>query len=90
MDNNQPEQRLYMRLSARLREEIVMGLLMPGAALPSIETLRQMHGLSRQTAGKALQILEREGAIYREPGLGYFVSGSEDPEVKNSSPQDRG
>jgi GntR family transcriptional regulator len=40
---------------------------------PSITTLAQEHGIARQTAAKALRVLESEGLVYRVPGLGYYV-----------------
>jgi len=79
-----------MHLLAHIREEIVKGLLAPGAALPSIADLCQLHHLSRQTAGKALRILEDEGVIYREPGLGYFVSVSKDISAEDAPRAGRG
>jgi GntR family transcriptional regulator len=74
MDENNPEQRKYMRLAALLRDEITNGLRAPGSPLPSIKDLCRAHGVSRQTAGKALRILHADEVIYRMPGLGYFVA----------------
>jgi len=42
--------------------------------MPSIALLCDRYRVSRQTAGKALRVLEREGLVYRVPGLGYHVS----------------
>ena len=63
-----------MRLAALIRERIADGRLNPGGQLPSIAALRREQGHSRQTVGKAMHALEREGLIYRVPGLGYYVS----------------
>jgi Bacterial regulatory proteins, gntR family len=52
------------------------GALRPGQPTPSITTLTQEHGIARQTAAKALRLLEAEGLVYRVPGLGYYVTGS--------------
>ena len=30
--------------------------------------------MARQTAAKALHMLESEGLVYRVPGLGYYVT----------------
>jgi DNA-binding GntR family transcriptional regulator len=48
---------------------------MAGYPVPSIRTLCQEMGHSRQTAGKALRMLEGEGVVARVAGLGYFVTG---------------
>lgn len=74
MDDIYPEQRQYMRVRARLRQEIDNGILAPGSALPSIGRLCEMHNCSRRTAGRAMRILESEGLVYRVPGCGYFVA----------------
>lgn len=56
-----------------LRQQITSGNLRPGQPTPSITTLTQEHGIARQTAAKALRVLESEGLVYRVPGLGYYV-----------------
>ena len=63
-----------MRLAAFVRAQIASGKVAPGSALPSITDLAAAHEMSRQTVGKGLHVLEREGVIYRVPGLGYHVS----------------
>jgi GntR family transcriptional regulator len=65
--------RRYMQLAATLRAQIADGTFTSDARIPSISILCQEHHLSRQTAGKALRLLEREGLIRRVPGLGYHV-----------------
>ena len=68
--------RRYVWLAATLAEGIQSGRHAPGKRLPSIGELCRETRLSRQTAGKALRLLEREGLIERVPGLGYFVPDS--------------
>lgn len=65
--------RLYMQVAKALRDQIRDGRLKPGHTI-SIRNLCQETGYSRQTAGKSLRLLEREGLIFRVPGLGYHVS----------------
>lgn len=50
------------------------GSLQPGMPVPSITTLSQKHGTARQTAAKALRLLEAEGLVTRIQGLGYYVA----------------
>jgi DNA-binding GntR family transcriptional regulator len=66
--------RRYVRLAATLRSQIADGFLAKDDRLPSIKTLCEVYSLSRQTAGKALRILEDEDLIRRVPGLGYHVN----------------
>ena len=67
------DQRRYVRVAGTLAGEIQSGKYTPGKRLPSIHELCQETGLSRQTIGKALRLLESEGLVERVPGLGYFV-----------------
>ena len=66
--------RAYVRIAASVRALIESGELASGQPVPSITTLTQEHGVSRETAGKALRLLETEGRLVRFPGLGYFVA----------------
>ncbi|MGE5287832.1 MAG: winged helix-turn-helix domain-containing protein [Micromonosporaceae bacterium] len=65
--------RAYMRIADALRRDIADGKLRPGSPTPSITTLSQEHGVARQTAAKALRLLEVEGLVRRVPGLGCYV-----------------
>jgi DNA-binding GntR family transcriptional regulator len=66
--------RAYVRLAGLLRGQIADGTLAAGQPAPSITTLTQEHGIARQTAAKAFQLLEDEGLVVRIPGLGYYVA----------------
>jgi GntR family transcriptional regulator len=64
-------QRLYLVL----RTSIVNGEVEAGARLPSEPELSALHKVSRVTVRRALEHLEREGLILRQPGAGTFVTG---------------
>jgi hypothetical protein len=66
--------RRYMRIAAELRAQISSGGLVPGDKLPPIGALIRDRKVSRETAGKGLQVLEQEGLVMRVPGLGYYVA----------------
>ena len=66
--------RAYVRIAATVRQRITTGQLTPGQPVPSITSLVQEHGVARQTAAKALRMLETEGLLRRIPGLGYYVA----------------
>ncbi|MCG5464328.1 winged helix-turn-helix domain-containing protein [Micromonospora sp. MED01] len=50
-------------LAAALRDQILTGVLPPGARLPSEKTLGQTHGVSRAMIRQALAILRGEGLV---------------------------
>jgi GntR family transcriptional regulator len=65
--------RIYRKVANALRERILNGDLKPGDPAPSIKHITEETRYSRQTAGKALRVLEHEGLLIRVPGLGYYV-----------------
>lgn len=74
VDLGEVDPRSYVRLAARLRNQILNGDIAPGHRVPSITTLSQELGHARQTFGKAMQLLEREELLTFIPGLGYYVT----------------
>jgi GntR family transcriptional regulator len=65
-------QKLYLVL----RHRIIGGELEPGARLPSEPELGALHKVSRVTVRRALDQLEKDGLILRQPGAGTFVASS--------------
>jgi GntR family transcriptional regulator len=66
--------RRYRQLAQEVRGLITSGQLAPGQPAPSIPELTARHGCARQTAAKALRMLEDEGLLTRYPGFGYYVA----------------
>jgi GntR family transcriptional regulator len=65
----------YEQLAELLRGEIRARLPERGAyGLPSENDLAEQHGITRVTVRHALDVLEREGWIYREKGKGTFAA----------------
>jgi GntR family transcriptional regulator len=65
---------LYAQIHEELRKLINTGKLLPGATVPSERELSEQYKVSRMTARQALRALRQEGLVYRERGLGTFVS----------------
>jgi len=63
----------FAQLAAILRARIESGELRPGRALPSLTTLMQEYGLSRNTVRRAIGVLSDEGLVRTRPGWGTFV-----------------
>lgn len=64
----------YHQLKEILKRSIKKGEFKPGDLLPPEQNLCNMFGISRITVRKALELLVREGFIYRERGRGTFVT----------------
>lgn len=63
---------------SRLRAYVAEKGLKPGARLPAERELTDQLGMTRNTLRKALESLEREGAIWRHVGKGTFISAQSD------------
>ncbi len=65
---------LYEQLADSYREAILDHRLLPGQRVDSINRIQRIHGVSRDTAKRALSILREEGYILQRPGMGSFVA----------------
>lgn len=68
------ESPLYQQLYRQLRYKIEAGDWLPGTQLPSEREMAAYHGICRQTARKALELLAYEGYVAVHQGRGYFVN----------------
>ncbi len=64
----------YYQLANILRERITSGELPPQRPIPSERQMEEIYSVSRTTIRQALDLLERQGYVYREHGRGTFVS----------------
>src|SRR3954452_15591466 len=64
---------LYVQLADEIAHGIREGALRPGDRVASEPELVRRHGVSRATAVRALEHLEKTGLVRREQGRGTFV-----------------
>lgn len=64
---------LYQQLADLLRADIESGRLLPNRPIPSETTLRQQHGVSRDTVRHALDVLRDAGVVVTVRGKGTYV-----------------
>ena len=69
----------YARVVTELRRRITEGVYKPGDMLPSEAQLVREFGIGRTTIVRALQILQHDGWITREHGLGSYVKARPAP-----------
>ena len=76
----------YLGVVQTIVSRIKAGTYQPGDLLPNQQTLANELGVSRLTVKKALDGLERKGIIYKQSGLGTFVSSDIPIRSKIDSP----
>lgn len=64
----------YYQLATILRERISSGELTAHRPIPSERQLEEIYSVSRTTIRQAIDLLVRQGFLYREHGRGTFVS----------------
>ncbi|BBZ43206.1 GntR family transcriptional regulator [Mycobacterium parmense] len=75
---------LHRQLFLVLHDEIDRGVLAPGDALPTEQTLCEQFGVSRITVRRALADLAAQGYIERRQGIGSFVRSHGPADVSES------
>ncbi|WP_345532834.1 PLP-dependent aminotransferase family protein [Viridibacterium curvum] len=64
---------LYEQIAQHYLGAIRSGALQPGARMPSVRTLTQLHSVSLSTALQACRWLEDQGWLEARPRAGYYV-----------------
>lgn len=72
--NKQSPIPFYEQIKNQVLTLIRLGILAPGAPIPSIRSVSAETGVNVNTVKKAFAELEMSGVIYTVPGLGSFVS----------------
>jgi GntR family transcriptional regulator, N-acetylglucosamine utilization regulator len=70
---------LFVRIAEGLVSQIEAGELSPGDRLPAERELSENLGVNRMTLRRALGILEAEGLIIRQHGVGTYVAAPKIP-----------
>ncbi|MGH1491613.1 MAG: GntR family transcriptional regulator [Acidimicrobiales bacterium] len=71
---------IYLEIADSLRRTINTGEYGEGRVLPSEASLGKLHGASRVTIRKALEVLRSEGLIESRQGFGWMVSAEPFPQ----------
>ena len=68
------ERPIYAQIMERITLDIVSGIYLPGARLPSVRDLAQDAGVNPNTMQKALSELERTGLVISQRTSGRFIT----------------
>ena len=68
---------IYRQLVEQVRRLIAGGQLPPGAELPSVRELAQLHAVNPMTISKAYALLEAEGLLARNRGKAMTVAAGQ-------------
>ena len=72
--NLSSESPIYAQIMERITLDIVSGIYLPGARLPSVRDLAQDAGVNPNTMQKALSELERTGLVISQRTSGRFIT----------------
>lgn len=64
----------YQQLAQQIKDQIELGVWLPGDRLPSLREQVTNSGMSFMTVGHAYQVLESQGVIVARPQSGYYVA----------------
>ena len=76
---------VYRQIYLTIKNNIERGKYRHDKPLPSEFALAEQFGVSRVTLRRTLDLLEKEGLINRQPGLGTFLNGKDQRLRCNSS-----
>lgn len=83
--DSQSRQAVYIQLIEQVERFILMGVLAPDDAMPSVRSLSLDLAINPNTIQKAYTDLDRRGIIYSLPGKGSFVA----PDARQILAQER-
>jgi GntR family transcriptional regulator len=69
---------IYEQVYNGILQLVSLGVLQPGAQLPSVRSVAAEAGVNPNTVQKAYAMLERDGIIVSVPGRGSFLAEQEE------------
>jgi GntR family transcriptional regulator len=71
---------IYRQLVEQVRRLVAGGQLLPGAELPSVREVAQVHTVNPMTVSKAYALLEAEGLLERNRGKPMTIAAGRRPQ----------
>ena len=82
-ENLNEEKSIYLRRSEMIENDILKGSLAEEERVPSTNELARFYKINPATAMKGVNILVDEGILYKQRGIGMFVSGGAKEMIKD-------
>ena len=76
---------LYRQIVEQVRRLMALGALRPGDRLPTVRELAARARVNRNTAARAIQLLEADGLVRTRVGQGTFVEQVDVPADRGAS-----
>ena len=68
------EKSIYLQICEMIETDILRGVLLEEERVPSTNELARLYTINPATAAKGVNLLVDEGIIYKQRGIGMFVS----------------
>ena len=82
-ENLNEEKSIYLQISEMIENDILKGSLAEEERVPSANELARFYKINPATAMKGVNILVDEGILYKQRGIGMFVSGGAKEMIKD-------
>ncbi len=71
MDESRP---IFLQIAEQIENDIISGALPEGGQVPSTNEFAAFHRINPATAGKGVNLLVDAGILYKQRGIGMFVT----------------
>ena len=77
------DQSIYLQISQMIETDILRGILLEVERAPSSNELAKLYTINPATSAKGLNLLVEEGILYKNRGIGMFVSPGAAEKIRN-------
>ncbi len=82
-DNLNETKSIYLQISEMIENEILKDILKEEEKVPSTNEFAQFYRINPATAGKGVNLLVDEGILYKQRGIGMFVTKGAKEMIRN-------
>ncbi|MCR5033230.1 MAG: GntR family transcriptional regulator [Lachnospiraceae bacterium] len=82
-ENLNESKSIYLQIGEMIENEILRDILKEEERVPSTNEFAQFYRINPATAGKGINLLVDEGILYKQRGIGMFVSKGAKEMIRN-------